>query len=300
MNKNLLEKIELIKKIDTDDSKFILNVYNSFQKKEEELEKKKQSSSIILNQELIESKKNIINLDNLWAKPYFYTKMRMRLEGIIKGISNIDTYEILKKPSKFCNNVIFNNNCYFFEKTEKDIDIVEFIQLLNEKKKNNPEESLDYVFTAKQIDEETLFKEEQLKIAIKIINVDNLYDRNEMIYDEVYNYLTKDFIANNYCDFCNNKCVAQRKHQTYPINRKDGCCFTRIRKCPHLKNGNCTVECLACRLFSCPYLSKRGIGYWASDFILLKAFFTKKQRKHLVFDFYQPKQKILKKIYDIT
>ena len=53
MNKNLLEKIELIKKIDTDDSKFILNVYNSFQKKEEELEKKKQSSSIILNQELI-------------------------------------------------------------------------------------------------------------------------------------------------------------------------------------------------------------------------------------------------------
>ncbi len=62
------------------------------------------------------------------------------------------------------------------------------------------------------------------------------------------------------------------------------------------KNGECNVECMACRLFSCPYLSKRGITYYASEFVLLKAFLTKKQRKHLVFDFYTTKSNVLKKV----
>lgn len=290
MDKNLLEKMELIKKINSDDSNFIIKVFESFNKKEEETKKKKLSSSIILDTNMIDSEKDIINLDEIWAKSYFYTKMRVKLEGIIEKILETDISEISKNPSKFCNDVIFNTKSYSFQKPEEQIDIVDFIHSLEEKKNCN------YIFIAKEINEETLFKEEQLKIAIKIINIDDIFIRNEIIYDEICNYLKKDFISNNYCDFHNDKCVAQRNHQFYPINRKNGCCFTRIRKCPHLINGNCNIECLACRLFSCPYLSKRGIGYWANDFILLKAFFNKKQRKHLVFDFYEPKEKILKKI----
>ena len=56
------------------------------------------------------------------------------------------------------------------------------------------------------------------------------------------------------------------------------------------------MECMACRLFSCPYLSKMGITYYANEFVLLKAFLSKKQRKHFVFDFYKPKDYVLKRV----
>ena len=222
--------------------------------------------------------------------------MRIRLNRIVEQVKNAESQEILLCPSKFCKKVIFNNSYMEFTKNDDEIDIVDFIQGIDKRNKAKELDNLSFTFIAKEIDEETLFKEEQLKKAIEIIKIDETEKRNKLIYDEIYNYLKKDFVSNNYCDFRNNKCVAQRKLTFYPLNRKNGCCFTQIRTCPHLKNGSCNVECLACRLFSCPYLTKRGISYFANEFVLLKAFYTKKQRKHVVFDFYKSKSDILKKI----
>ena len=68
----------------------------------------------------------------------------------------------------------------------------------------------------------SLFKEEQIKKAIEIINIDSSEKQYKKIYDEVYSYLKKDFIANNYCDFQNNKCITQRHFSLYPPCRKNG------------------------------------------------------------------------------
>lgn len=290
MDNNLQEKIELIKKINTDDSNFIIKVYEAFKDNQSQIETKKQLSNIILDTKNISASQNIINLDNIWVKPYFYTKMRLKLDDIIQQVINIDKTEIISNPSNACNKIIFHKINKTFEKPNDKIDIVQFIKSIDKSKKCN------FIFYAKELNEETLFKEEQLKKAIDIINIDDLEKRYNTIYNEIYTFLERDFISNKYCDFRDNKCVAQRNHTAYPINRRDGCCFTRIKTCPHLEKGNCTIECLACRLFSCPYLTKRGIGYWATEFILLQAFLNKKQRKHLVFDFYQPKPKIIRKI----
>ena len=130
------------------------------------------------------------------------------------------------------------------------------------------------------------------------MKIDSIKARYSLVYDEVCNYLDKDFLSNQYCDFQNNKCIAQRKHKLYPISRKDGCCFMEFRKCPNLENGRCTVQCIGCKLFSCKFLTKRGIGYWADEIVLLKAFFTREQRNYLVFNFYKTKEKILDKVYE--
>lgn len=293
---DLIEKINLLKKINTDDSNFIVKVFEAYQKKQHELEIKKETSTIIVSAQIPTSSKNIIDLDKIWVKPYLYTRMRTHLDQIIKLLILANKNDIISNPSKFCNKIIFHKLSKTYEKSEDDIDIVEFIQSLDERKKTHPEESFNFIFTAKNLDEETLFKEEQLTKAIEILNITDYKKRNEKIYDEIYAYLETNFVANNYCDFCNNKCVAQRKLTLYPLNRKNGCCFTQIRTCPHLHNGSCNIECLPCRLFSCPYLTKRGIGYWASDFILIKAFYNKSQRKHIVHDFYTSKSEILAKI----
>ncbi len=283
------EKIELLKSINTDNSRFVLKILEAFEKNKINLKNKENNSSIITN--CIDSldKKNVINLDKIWSKPYFYTTMRLKFNEIIEKFSNISYEVISKNPKKFCNDIVKTKVTKDFNKPNDCIDIVEFIQNLNS--------SNDYVFFAKEKDEETLFKEDQIKKAIHIIKIKDKKEQFSYIYDEIYNYLDEDFISNKYCDFINDKCIAQRHLVLYPMNRKDGCCFMQIRKCNHLhEHGVCDVKCLACRLFSCPYLSKKGVGYWASDFVLLKAFLNKNQRKQLIFDFYKDKDSVLEKV----
>lgn len=297
MDTTISQKINLLKETNTDDTRFIINVYESYLKYKEELNSHKNNSSIILKSEFTNSFPIIVDLDKIYSKPYFYTKMRMHLNGIIEKISNTDISIISKNPIKFCKKISLANYSNTFKKSEDEIDIVDFIQVLRDKKNENPDYNTNLIFIAKALDEETLFKEEQIKKAIEIINIDSSEKQYEKIYDEVYSYLKKDFIANNYCDFQNNKCITQRHFSLYPPCRKNGCCFTQIRTCTHLqKDGSCNVECMACRLYSCPYLSKRGITYFASEIVLLKAFFTHEQIHHLVFDFYKPKSDILKKL----
>lgn len=297
MDTNIKEKIDLIKKINTDESRFIVNVYESYQKHQKEVENKLKLPSIILKQNILALNQNIVDLDLIWSKPYFYTKMRIHLEGIIEKVSKTKELDITRNPTKYCKKVIYHKIYKEFKKNENEIDIVDFIKILHTKKNENPDYSTSFVYIASAIDEEALFKVEQLQKAIEIINIKDKKKQYEKIYDEVYSYLEDNFVSNKYCDFQNNKCIAQRHFGFYPLNKKNGCCFTRVKTCPHLqKGGACKVQCMACRLFSCPYLSKMGITYYANEFVLLKAFLSKKQRKHFVFDFYKTKDYVLKRV----
>ena len=300
LKKYIQEKIKIISQIDNYDARFIIRVLEVFVKKQKECEQKMKTTKIIIKDNKIDINKEIIDLDKIWAKPYFYTKMRVRLQELVNQVVNTKNEDILKNPSKFLKKTIYNKKIKKFEKSENEIDIIEFIKQLDlayKKAKNN----LNFIFIAEKIDEETIYKEEQIKKAIEIIKIDDIKEKYSMIYDEICDYLNKDFIQNGYCDFKNNKCIAQRRHKFYPPNRKNGCCSKQIKKCPNLINGNCMVECVACKLFSCSYLAKMGVGYYGREIILLQAFFNRKQRKHFVFDFYQSKEEVLNKVYkDIT
>ena len=263
-----------------------------------DIENKKNNSSINTNYKDIENildVEKIINLDNIWAKPYFYTNMRIKFSKIIEAISKTSYEELSQNPQKFCDGIVKLKIQRHYNIPKDCIDIVDFIKDL--KYSINKNSDVSFIFFAREINEETLFKEEQIKKAIEIIKTNDKKEQYSYIYDEIYDFLDKDFISNKYCDFINNKCVAQRHHTLYPISKKNGCCFMELSKCKHLQNhGVCDVKCLPCRLFSCSYLSKKGVGYWASDFILIKSFFNKQQRKHLVFDFYKDKDVIIEKL----
>ena len=287
-------KYELIKSINDDNCRFIINVIDSYNKNLINTNKRKEHSIINENTEDSINSKFVIDLDKIWSKPYFYTKMRLKLTEIVKRCNNASLETIQKNPKKFCKNLVAIKVKRNFIKPDECIDIVDFINNLNVATNSN------YSFTAKEINEENIFKEEQIISAIRIKRIKDRKAQISVIYDEICKYLNSDFIQNNYCDFINNKCIAQRHFNFYPINSKNGCCFMEVRKCKHLnKNGSCKVECMPCRLFACPYLSKKGIGYWANEFVLLKAFFTKEQRKHLIFDFYKPKEYIINKIMEL-
>lgn len=294
MNENLLEKMKLLQTINTDDSNFIVKICKAYLNDKSYYEKQLKTTSIVLSDKISPSEDNVINLDSLWVEPYFYTRMKTRIIRMVNLLLNTDKSDILSNTSKLLHKIIYTKDVKTFEKPEHKIDIVDFIKSIDEKKKLNPNSNFDFIYTAKQINEETLFKEEQLNKAIEIINIDNIEERHKNIYDDTYNYLQKDFVSNCYCDFCNNKCVAQRRLiRMYPTTKKNGCCYTNIGHCKHLKNGSCDAKCISCALYSCQYLTKRGIGYWATEFVLLNAFLNKKQRHHLVFDFFKTREEIL-------
>ena len=284
------KKIEILKNLNTDNSRFILKVIKAYENYKKEIEKKK--SNIITNLNNTIENDNIINLDKIWSKPYFYTRMRLKFNEIVKQFNNISFDEFAKNPKKICNDIVKIEVKKDYIKPEDNIDIVTYIKNLDERCIDNKP-----TFYAKEIDEETMFKEEQITKAIEILRIKNRREQISFIYDEIYNFLDRDFLSYEYCDFTNNKCVAQRHITLFPVTSKNGCCFMQVRKCNHLKDGGvCEIKCVACRLFSCPYLSKKGVGYRANEFVLLKAFLSKKQRKHLIFDFYKDKEIILNNI----
>ena len=127
---------------------------------------------------------------------------------------------------------------------------------------------------------------------------DNLY---EYVYDTVCKDIDNMFSIYRFCDFRNDKCLSQRHKSlftnNYPVPDKDGCCFNVYRKCEYLKeHGGCEVRCLACKLYTCPYITKLGVGLYTSEILLMKAFFNNNQRRDSVFEFFQPEEKVLKKI----
>lgn len=294
MNENIKNKIKILSKINTDYSRFIVTVLESYIKRQSNISKKIKETDIIPKNQLHQSS-NVIDLDSIWAKPYLFTKMRVRLEKIVELTLSTSDDEILQNPNKFCKKTIYNNAIKSFEIPDNQIDISDFIKNLSTNKDFNL--NSEFIYTAENIDEETIFKEEQIRLAINILNISDAHERNKAIYNEIYTYLEEDFVSNNYCDFQNNKCISQRHLTMYPLRRKNGCCFTNPGIfCKNLKNGSCSIDCLGCKLFSCPYLTKMGIGYYAQDFVLLKSFYTKKQRDVLVFEFFIPQEEVLKKL----
>ena len=88
MNTNISQKINLLKETNTDDTRFIINVYESYLKYQKKLILQKNNSSIILKNEFTNSFPIIVDLDKIYSKPYFYTKMRLHLNGIIEKLLN--------------------------------------------------------------------------------------------------------------------------------------------------------------------------------------------------------------------
>ncbi|MBO5179545.1 MAG: hypothetical protein J6B87_04285 [Clostridia bacterium] len=286
------DKIQIIKQLDNYDARYVIKVLQAYKSRQSEYMKLKNESNIILKSEMDDYLENIIDLDEIWADKYLYTRMRLKLDDIVKSIDNIDIKLLEKNPNKILKKIVLKKIKKCAPKGDEKIDIVDFIKKLE----NENLADKEYKFIANKIDEESIFKELQLRKAIEIIRIKDEKNRISKIYDEMCDYLNKDFIANNYCDFKDNKCIAQRKHQFYPINKKNGCCYKMMRGCDNLVNGKCKIECIACRLFACDYLRKRGVGYWGDEFILLKSFLTIEQRRHFIFDFYESKEQIISKM----
>lgn len=140
-------------------------------------------------------------------------------------------------------------------------------------------------------DNQKLVKE--LKSVEKAINIKNIKERYEYIYDIICKDLDKKINA-NYCEFKNDICIRDRLKLN---NHKNGCCECKGRgKCKYLIDSTCTMKsCMACKLFTCHYLRKKGIKHNINDYILSN-FFDSKEKYILENSFWTPKEIVIERL----
>lgn len=142
--------------------------------------------------------------------------------------------------------------------------------------------------------------------SIRALLIDDIRVRYEFIYDTVCNQLDNNFALNNYCDFKCDKCTASRAKKA--VHETMGCCYsfdfsiwkgvTNVQLCRYLVNNKCTINCMACKLFTCKYLKDKGINFKTTDIPLLACFFNKKQREILTANFFIDKPFIIDKLLE--
>lgn len=290
--KSLSEKIkQIVKNINNDDSALLEAMYNYVSQNYILSCPEK----VIATASDIKENKIIIDVDNISFSPIWNTKMRIHINNVLKRVDNANLKDLSAKELHkilLCGKELVKKE----KKAEKEQDLDDII---NEFMKIKDFKSGDIVYVCGNLTNENIFFINEFEKFLKALEQSS--NRNKYIYDTVCNDLENNFLKFNFCNFKNNKCLSQRHKNVvlnnYPYTNTDGCCFKIIRKCQHNnKDGTCKVKCISCKLFICPYLSKRGIGYYASELLLLRAFYTPKQRGIYVNSFYESENKILSKL----
>lgn len=143
--------------------------------------------------------------------------------------------------------------------------------------------------------------------AIKTLYIPNCKSKYSFIYDKVCQYLDNQFSKNNFCDFKNDKCIANRKGKA--AHSTMGCCYSfeycsffspkfiqNIQLCKHLGNKTCNTSCITCKLFTCEYLKEKGVKFDTHKILLLRCFFNNKQHHILKTNFFKTKEEILENL----
>lgn len=158
---------------------------------------------------------------------------------------------------------------------------------------------VDLIYNDKRLDETYLKKDikENLKDIITImhaINIKDIAKRYDYIYDTVCGYLDEK-IKTNYCEFKDGICI---KYRIKDPSHKNGCCECKGRgRCKYLIDGVCTMKsCMACKLFTCHTLKKKGINQNINDFALTRYFFNSKEKDILQFSYWTRKEEVMKKL----
>ena len=182
-----------------------------------------------------------------------------------------------------------SNIDYYFKYIKKIIKYCDRKKLFLEIYYNNSKINAD------EINKENDINLKELINVMIAINIKDKYKRYEYIYDTVCNHLDEIIKKENYCDFQNNQCIRDRLKGN---NHQNGCCECKGRgKCKYLVNSKCTEKsCIACKLFTCKTIKKKGIEHKVNDFILVKYFFTNKQKDILRFSYWTPKKVILDRL----
>ncbi len=115
----------------------------------------------------------------------------------------------------------------------------------------------------------TFFKsdidDQELQDIIEALNIKNRFKRVEFIYDTACKRLDEFYKNDNICEFCNNQCLVQQKHD---LKYSNGCC----RLCKLQSDKGCTTSNLSCKLFYCDRIRDLKKTLYLKDMRILELY----------------------------
>lgn len=242
--------------------------------------------------------KSTINLDNSYYLKVFNSSGN--IEEDATNITKLEICNILKKE-RLLLKIDFNS--FNKKQYKKILKKLLFIKKIISKDRIGIKEEdkilLGYILNYEEGNKD----QNDFILAINAIFYKTRYERYVYIYDTVCNYLDNVFYGKNVCDFEDNKCGEKRNYSV-----KIGCCrhykykligplYPKWVACEHLtKEYKCAAKCIACKLYTCDYLKKKGIVFKIKDILLLDVFFRPLQKYYIKYMVYTPKEKIIKRL----
>ena len=144
-------------------------------------------------------------------------------------------------------------------------------------------------------------KTEKYKEYLDVIEAFNIKDRRKRIsyiYDYLCNYFDEDMKKNNYCEFKNGTCIANRLG--YSVHKDNGCCYQYKKGlCKHLTDKGCSSPNPSCKIFMCEYLNKekKVPNYDTRKVFLTKCLFSFKEHAFFRRQYFITKKEYLDKYF---
>lgn len=180
---------------------------------------------------------------------------------------------------------------FVFEKVKGKYKVPKFIRFVAGKR------DFKFEYNGKLYNKELKTNKEvrQISLLVEALNIKDKRKRLKFIYDKSCELLDDDFYGKNICEFKNNKCIHDRKHNA----SCDGCCKTNdgARMCKYLKDHRCSTSCLACKFHICYCIRRKGYKYKINDIYMLKYLYNIKQKIIVYNDFFMTPEEVLEDIY---
>lgn len=128
-------------------------------------------------------------------------------------------------------------------------------------------------------------KNKDLDNIVTALNIKDRLERIKYIYEETVKYLNT-YYKDDFCNFINNQCIAQRLNKVSDIN---GCC----KHCKNVGSKGCTTSNIGCKLIYCKTSIKNFKLIKLREIPILK-FFSLRQKLILKMDVMCKKEEIIK------
>ncbi len=237
---------------------------------------------------------------------YYYTRLKVYFYNVCKELTRMP-YEVIKQDiEKACTTLLLEKNCFQlpFPKDKTKIKLKRFLKAYQTIIESVKEFKIgsEYLFY-KSIKKDEYYTNmlNEISLIVEIFTLPDHIEQVSRIYDISCERMLKEAHALGYCDFENNRCIASRYTNGFPNSLENGCCQNtykdRGKNCRYLnKDHSCQICAISCRMFTCGYLQKRGIDHALFQYPLIDIAFGKLKRTEIIYDFFTPKEVMMKKL----
>lgn len=244
----------------------------------------------------------VFDIDQIEFPNNWEIAIQNNIEHILECYTSYSDMEILENTEKITQKCVTTLPIAQSENMKRKWDVCKIIRKIDNTFLSINEENMQFVIFTEHVTPSNVNVMLDLSKLRNTLIVREKKERNSHIYDLLCTEIEESLKDGDFCVFENNQCIARRDRKNnkakWPKNDWNGCCYDIEKKenCKYLHHTACDIQCISCRIFTCRYLKDRGFDYDIRKNIQVKCFLNVFQIPVLIWNFFTPKEVILKSL----